>query len=196
MYPVRGALLPTDGESAEEERTHPRRRGGAGGGRRCWPKSPSGDMLVFMPTEQDIRETCELIEGRGYAGASRCCRCSPGFRAPSRRRVFRRRRRAQDHRGHQRGRNLHHHPGHPVRGRHRPGPDLPLLAARPRTTALPVMPISRSSADQRMGRCGRVENGVCIRLLCRGGLPGAPAVHPAGDPALQPGRGHPAHDRP
>ena len=26
------------------------------------------------------------------------------------------------------------------------------------------MPISRSSADQRMGRCGRVENGVCIRL--------------------------------
>ncbi len=35
---------------------------------------------------------------------------------------------------------------------------------RTRTTALPVEPISRSSADQRMGRCGRVENGVCIRL--------------------------------
>ncbi|UCE54570.1 MAG: DUF3418 domain-containing protein, partial [Desulfobacterales bacterium] len=35
---------------------------------------------------------------------------------------------------------------------------------RSRTTSLPVLPVSRSSADQRMGRCGRVENGVCIRL--------------------------------
>ena len=35
---------------------------------------------------------------------------------------------------------------------------------RSRTTALPIVPISRSSADQRKGRCGRVEDGVCIRL--------------------------------
>ena len=35
---------------------------------------------------------------------------------------------------------------------------------RSRTTSLPVLPVSRSSADQRKGRCGRVENGVCIRL--------------------------------
>ncbi|OPY91454.1 MAG: ATP-dependent RNA helicase HrpB [Syntrophus sp. PtaU1.Bin208] len=35
---------------------------------------------------------------------------------------------------------------------------------RTRTTSLPVMAISRSSADQRKGRCGRVQNGVCIRL--------------------------------
>lgn len=33
-----------------------------------------------------------------------------------------------------------------------------------RTMGLPVSPISKSSADQRMGRCGRIENGVCIRL--------------------------------
>ncbi|MCP4720095.1 MAG: DUF3418 domain-containing protein, partial [Desulfobacteraceae bacterium] len=35
---------------------------------------------------------------------------------------------------------------------------------RTRTTALPVLPVSQSSANQRLGRCGRVENGVCIRL--------------------------------
>jgi ATP-dependent helicase HrpA len=35
---------------------------------------------------------------------------------------------------------------------------------RSQTTGLPVKPISRSSADQRMGRCGRVQNGICIRL--------------------------------
>ena len=33
-----------------------------------------------------------------------------------------------------------------------------------RTTSLPVGPVSRSSADQRMGRCGRVQKGACFRL--------------------------------
>ena len=35
---------------------------------------------------------------------------------------------------------------------------------RSRTAGLPVRAISRSSADQRKGRCGRVQNGICIRL--------------------------------
>ena len=33
-----------------------------------------------------------------------------------------------------------------------------------RTTSLPILPISKSSADQRKGRCGRVANGICVRL--------------------------------
>jgi ATP-dependent helicase HrpA len=35
---------------------------------------------------------------------------------------------------------------------------------RARTHSLPIRPVSRSSADQRSGRCGRVAPGVCIRL--------------------------------
>lgn len=35
---------------------------------------------------------------------------------------------------------------------------------RTRTTALPIAPISRASADQRAGRAGRVSPGVCVRL--------------------------------
>ena len=35
---------------------------------------------------------------------------------------------------------------------------------RTRTRRLPIEPISRSSANQRKGRCGRVRHGVCIRL--------------------------------
>ncbi|MBW2350428.1 MAG: ATP-dependent RNA helicase HrpA [Deltaproteobacteria bacterium] len=35
---------------------------------------------------------------------------------------------------------------------------------RSRTKALPIVPISRASADQRAGRAGRVHAGVCVRL--------------------------------
>ncbi|MBP1710639.1 MAG: ATP-dependent helicase [Deltaproteobacteria bacterium] len=38
---------------------------------------------------------------------------------------------------------------------------------RSQTTGLPVKPVSRSSADQRKGRCGRVQDGICIRLYSR-----------------------------
>src|SRR4030042_1516012 len=33
-------------------------------------KNHPGDILVFMPTEQDIRETCGLLEGRSFSNAS------------------------------------------------------------------------------------------------------------------------------
>ena len=124
-----------------------------------------GDILVFMPTEQDIRETCDLLEGRGR----RDVRILPMYaRLPSQeqRQVF-----------------------VPIRERKVvvatnvaetsitiPGirfvvdTGLARIACynpRTRTSGLPVRPISRSSADQRAGRCGRVENGVCIRLYAR-----------------------------
>jgi ATP-dependent helicase HrpA len=35
---------------------------------------------------------------------------------------------------------------------------------RTRTKSLPISPVSRSSADQRKGRAGRVQKGACIRL--------------------------------
>jgi len=124
-----------------------------------------GDVLIFMPTEQDIRETCDLLKGRRELDAT----ILPLYaRLPSaeQRRVFR-----------------------PGRGRKIvvatnvaetsitiPGiryvidTGLARIARynpRTRTSGLPVEPISRSSADQRMGRCGRVRNGVCIRLYSR-----------------------------
>ncbi|MCK7508354.1 MAG: hypothetical protein MZV70_32745 [Desulfobacterales bacterium] len=38
---------------------------------------------------------------------------------------------------------------------------------RSQTTGLPIKPVSRSSAEQRKGRCGRVQDGICIRLYSR-----------------------------
>ncbi len=67
-------------------------------------------------------------------------------------------------------------------------------SARTKVQRLPIEPISRASADQRKGRCGRVAEGVCIRLYSRGGLRAAAAVHRPGNPADEPGGRHPADE--
>ncbi|GAB6908340.1 ATP-dependent helicase HrpA [Desulfosarcina cetonica] len=122
-----------------------------------------GDVLVFMPTEQDIRETCETLEGRGYPRTlvlPLFARLSPG----EQNRVFA----ATGYRKIIVATNVAETsitiPG--IRyvvdtGLARISQYVP----RSRTTSLPVVPISRSSADQRKGRCGRVQNGICIRLF-------------------------------
>ncbi|MFP4474198.1 MAG: ATP-dependent RNA helicase HrpA [Desulfatibacillaceae bacterium] len=122
-----------------------------------------GDILVFMPTEADIRETCELLEGRQWPDAH----VMPLFArltAKEQSRVF-----------------------DPVTGikivvstnvaetsvtipgiRYVVDTGLARVSRyspRTRTTSLPITPVSRSSADQRKGRCGRVQDGVCIRLF-------------------------------
>ena len=121
------------------------------------------DILIFLPTEQDIRETCERL-------AKRCsglilplyARLSAG----QQRLVF------------------------------APAEDQKIIVAtniaetsltipgikyvidaglarileynpRSQTTGLPVKAVSRSSAEQRKGRCGRVQDGICIRLYSR-----------------------------
>ncbi|MFP3981531.1 MAG: ATP-dependent RNA helicase HrpA, partial [Desulfobacterales bacterium] len=125
-------------------------------------ESAFGDVLVFMPTERDIRETCEILEGRRYKSAV-VMPLYARLAAPDQARVFK-----------------------PASGRKivvatnvaETSITIPgikyvidtglarISAYNPgtRTTALPISPISQSSADQRMGRCGRVQNGVCIRL--------------------------------
>ena len=129
---------------------------------KLWQKRRFGDVLIFMPTEQDILETCELIEGRNYGGIH----VMPLFaRLPSKmqRRVF-------DQVNGQKivvATNVAETsitiPGIKYvidSGLARISQYLP----NTRTTSLPIMPISQSSADQRKGRCGRVESGICIRL--------------------------------
>jgi ATP-dependent helicase HrpA len=130
--------------------------------RRLKRRGPDGDILVFMPTEQDIRETCEILEGDGAPGE----RVMPLFArltADEQARVFTR----------TKGRKIIVATNVAETSLTIPGiryvVDSGLARVsqynpRTRTTALPVEPVSRSSADQRKGRCGRVENGFCIRL--------------------------------
>ncbi|WP_218915041.1 ATP-dependent RNA helicase HrpA [Desulfurivibrio alkaliphilus] len=131
---------------------------------------PPGDILVFMPTERDIRETAELLEGAlgapaaaGRGGKNTIMPLYGRLSPKEQRRIFQ-----------------------PVKGRKIviatnvaetsitvPGiryvvdTGLARVAAynpRARTYKLPVVPVARSACDQRAGRCGRVAPGVCIRL--------------------------------
>ena len=159
-YPVDVKYWPPEEFSADEEITHVEMAVEAVD--RLQRRGPFGDILVFMPTEQDIRETCEIIEGRKFKGAQvfpLFARLSSG----EQRRVF----------SSFPGRKIIVATNVAETSITIPGiryvVDTGLArilrySPRTRTTALPVEPVSRSSADQRMGRCGRVEKGVCVRL--------------------------------
>jgi ATP-dependent helicase HrpA len=120
-----------------------------------------GDILIFMPTEQDILETCERLEGRHERGVS----ILPLFaRLPA----------SQQGRVYTvAGRKIVVATNVAETSLTIPGirfvidtglARISQYLPRTRTKSLPVSPISRSSAEQRKGRCGRVEAGVCIRL--------------------------------
>ena len=75
-------------------------------------------------------------------------------------------------------------------------PASPSICPAPGINSLPIRPVSQSSADQRKGRCGRVQAGVCVRLYSEEDYASEAAIHAARDPPLEPGRGHPPDDRP
>ncbi|MHB8764766.1 MAG: ATP-dependent RNA helicase HrpA [Deferrisomatales bacterium] len=130
------------------------------------------DVLVFLPTERDIVEAAEALEGRRLDRAvvvPLYGRLSAGEQG----RAFQ-----------------------PVRGqkivvatnvaetsvtvpgiRYVVDAGLARLSTynpRTRTHGLPIRPISRASADQRSGRCGRVGPGICIRLYAEEDYQGRP----------------------
>lgn len=129
---------------------------------RLFKETVSGDLLVFMPTEQDIRETCNLIREKNDKNVA----VLPLFArlsASEQSRVFSR----------GLGRKVIVATNIAETSITIPGikyvidtglARISRYTPRSRITSLPVTAISKSSADQRKGRCGRVENGVCIRL--------------------------------
>ncbi len=128
---------------------------------RIAPKKRPGDILIFMPTEQDILETCERLEGKKYPATT----ILPLYaRLPAS----------------EQGRvysvtgpkivvatnvaetsltipNIKYviDTGLARISQYQPGT---------RINSLPISPVSQASADQRKGRCGRVQEGLCIRL--------------------------------
>ena len=124
--------------------------------------SRQGDLLVFLPSERDIRETRERLEGRKWRGVE----ILPLFgrlTAGEQQRVFA----PGDRRRVVLATNIAETSLTIPRIRYVVDTGLARLSRynpRTHTQCLPIEPISQSSARQREGRCGRVEDGVCIRL--------------------------------
>ena len=122
----------------------------------------SGDVLIFMPGERDIRETGDLLEGRFGREAEIVPlfgRLSSGdqqrvFAPSSRRKIVIATNIAET--------------SLTIPGiRYVIDTGLARISRynpRTRTRRLPVEEISQSNANQRKGRSGRVQDGVCIRL--------------------------------
>lgn len=123
---------------------------------------PPGDILIFMPSEKDIRETRDKLQGR-YGSSHEVVPLFGRLSGQDQDRVF--------------------NPGSLPRiviatniaetsltiPRIRYVIDsglarLSRYSPRTRTKRLPIEPVSQSSANQRKGRCGRLAEGVCIRL--------------------------------
>ena len=125
-------------------------------------ESERGDVLVFLPSERDIREVGDLLEGRRL----RDCEIVPLFGRLSnveQQRVFAPTQRRKVVLATNIAETSLTIPG--IRFVVDTGlARVSRYTAAARTRRLPIEPISQSSADQRKGRSGRVAEGVCIRL--------------------------------
>lgn len=125
-------------------------------------ETDDGDVLVFMPTERDIRETRDVLEERlgtgfevvGLFGRMPAAEQQRIFAPGRKRRVIVATNIAETSLTIPRIRAVVD-TGLARISRYNP---------RTRTRRLPVEPVAQSSANQRAGRAGRLGPGVCVRL--------------------------------
>jgi ATP-dependent helicase HrpA len=122
----------------------------------------AGDVLIFMPGERDIRETADQLDGR-FAGEAEVIPLFGRLSAGEQQRVFAPASRRKIVIATNIAETSLTIPGI----RYVVDAGLARISRynpRTRTKRLPVEPVSQSSANQRKGRAGRVEAGICIRL--------------------------------
>ncbi len=161
LYPVEVRYRGVDAEEKEEDPSHIELAIRAV--TRLFQESHTGDMLVFMPTERDIRETCEMLTGN-FGTYVTVMPLFARLSAIEQGNVFKPSRNRKIIVATNVAETSITIPG--IRYVVDTGlARISRYSPRSRTTSLPVVPISKSSADQRKGRCGRVENGICVRLF-------------------------------
>ncbi|HVX15819.1 MAG TPA: ATP-dependent RNA helicase HrpA [Pirellulales bacterium] len=127
-----------------------------------------GDILIFMPTEQEILATAKALRAHRIPGdrldsATEVLPLYARVSAADQNRIFQPRE----------GRRIIIATNVAESSLTVPGVGAVIdtgtarisrYAARSKVRRLPIEPVSQASADQRKGRCGRVGPGVCIRL--------------------------------
>ena len=169
-YPVEMLYLPWDEVVDDETRTYDLARHVIAGIDQA-ARSGSGDMLVFLPTERDIREVSHQVGAHYHRlGMEKRVELLPLYaRLPQseQQKIF-----------------------HPKGGKLRiifatnvaessltvPGikyvidsgtARISRYSVRSKMQRLPIESVSRASADQRAGRCGRIGPGICVRLYSK-----------------------------
>jgi ATP-dependent helicase HrpA len=161
LYPVEVQYQPLDAAS-EEQGEVSYVDAAVQAAERILYETHSGDVLMFMPGERDIRETGDQLEGR-FNGEAEIIPLFGRLSGGDQQRVF-----APSAR-----RKIVIATNIAETSLTIPGIRYVIDAGlarisrynpRTRIKRLPIEPISQSSANQRKGRAGRVEAGVCIRL--------------------------------
>jgi len=151
------------------------------GGRGTHPAGP-GDVLVFLSGEREIRDAAEALRGR-FKDAVR-----PALRNVEILPLYARLATAEQQRVFRRGR------GGGIRvvlatnvaetSLTVPGiryvvdtgtARISRYSARLKVQRLPIEPVSQASANQRKGRCGRLADGICVRLYAEEDFDARPA---------------------
>lgn len=132
----------------------------------------AGDILVFLPGERDIRDTAEYLEGKKYP-RTEILPLYGRLAAHDQQKVF----------SSSAGRRIVLATNVAETSLTVPGiryvidPGLARISrfsSRLKVQRLPIEPISQASANQRAGRCGRVADGICIRLYSEEDFDGRP----------------------
>lgn len=139
-----------------------------------WGRSTSGgDILVFLPTERDIREAADSLSRRVAAGAE-VVPLYARLSIAEQQKVF----------TPSRGNRIVLSTNVAETSLTVPGiryvidtgtARISRYSARTKIHRLPVEPVSQASARQRAGRCGRVAPGICIRLYSEADFDARPA---------------------
>jgi len=161
LYPVEVKYQPLD-TASEEQGEVSYVDAAVQAAERILYETHAGDLLIFMPGERDIRETSDQLEGR-FAGEAEIIPLFGRLSAGDQQRVFA----PSAHRKVVVATNI------AETSLTIPGIGYVIDAGlarisrynpRTRTKRLPIEPVSQSSANQRKGRAGRVQEGICIRL--------------------------------
>ncbi len=126
-----------------------------------------GDILVFLPTERDIRETAKRLRAETLPGdGPRRTEILPLYArlsAAEQNRIFQ----VSDYRRIVLATNVAESSLTVPNVRYVVDTGTARIsryAPRSKVQRLPIEAVSRASADQRKGRCGRIAPGICIRL--------------------------------
>ncbi len=124
-------------------------------------ENPPGDILVFMPTVQDIQDTLTRLSPVAQENGRALLPLHSRLPYDQQRRIF------------ERGLKIVVATNIAETSITVPGVRYVIDSGLARTvryepgsslSRMPIEKISRAAADQRAGRCGRVRNGICIRL--------------------------------